>query len=592
MVNETIITYDGETIGTLEEGQAAVIQTAETEVEHNIVVTTGSCFVTPKRYGAKGDGATDDTAAIQTALDNNSVVYFPDGVYMINAEVSICPKSNQTIMLSENAVLKAITNSSERYSVVKLLGVQNVTIRGGKIEGDKPTHSGTTGEWGMGISISRSDNITVEGMEIFNCWGDSICVGADTDSPLAHNCENIRIYNCVLHDSRRQGISVTGADGMVIRDCEIYNISGTAPEFGIDLEPNHTGDIVHNVVIDSCYIHDTARSCIGTTHQEESKYNNADIIKDIKITNCRLEGKDVAFYNGKNISLTNNSISCILLRTEDIVRVSDCYIEQVFLAAGNGRFNNCTIENDSDYLVVSDMSFYSTRTSELLEFHNCTFITPSSKSRFLQMGALTSYDEGRPPEKLFKFSSCKININGTAFFANRLPAELVMEDCEVTFETAPAYVFDLIQTYPQKVCLRGSKFKWAMQSGQTYGATDIFKFGNYDIYTLEVCDCEFDNALRYLYFSSGGNSGGKIRMFNNVLNTNKTFNSATKFDMVVINDLSSVVTAIPSEYVTETELNDKGYLTAIPSDYVTESELAAKEYLTLATLPRYSGGVS
>ena len=89
MVNETIITYDGETIGTLEEGQAAVIQTAETEVEHNIVVTTGSCFVTPKRYGAKGDGATDDTAAIQTALDNNSVVYFPDGVYMINAEVSI-----------------------------------------------------------------------------------------------------------------------------------------------------------------------------------------------------------------------------------------------------------------------------------------------------------------------------------------------------------------------------------------------------------------------------------------------------------------------------------------------------------------------
>ena len=40
------------------------------------------------------------------------------------------------------------------------------------------------------------------------------------------------------------------------------------------------------------------------------------------------------------------------------------------------------------------------------------------------------------------------------------------------------------------------------------------------------------------------------------------------------------LTEIPSEYVTETELNNKGYLTSIPSEYITESELTAKGYLT------------
>ena len=42
----------------------------------------------------------------------------------------------------------------------------------------------------------------------------------------------------------------------------------------------------------------------------------------------------------------------------------------------------------------------------------------------------------------------------------------------------------------------------------------------------------------------------------------------------------SYLTAVPSEYVTETELNAKGYLTAVPSEYITETELSAKKYLT------------
>lgn len=38
--------------------------------------------------------------------------------------------------------------------------------------------------------------------------------------------------------------------------------------------------------------------------------------------------------------------------------------------------------------------------------------------------------------------------------------------------------------------------------------------------------------------------------------------------------------SIPSEYITQTDLESKGYLTGIPSEYVTETELNEKGYLT------------
>lgn len=40
------------------------------------------------------------------------------------------------------------------------------------------------------------------------------------------------------------------------------------------------------------------------------------------------------------------------------------------------------------------------------------------------------------------------------------------------------------------------------------------------------------------------------------------------------------LTDIPTDYVTESKLNAKGYLTAVPSEYVTETELERKGYLT------------
>lgn len=44
-------------------------------------------------FGAKGDGVTDDTAAIQRAVDetkgSNRLLYFPNGIYLVSNSVGI-----------------------------------------------------------------------------------------------------------------------------------------------------------------------------------------------------------------------------------------------------------------------------------------------------------------------------------------------------------------------------------------------------------------------------------------------------------------------------------------------------------------------
>ena len=147
------------------------------------------------------------------------------------------------------------------------------------IVSDKHTHLGTDGEWGMGLRFAGAVNASVSGLTIKNCWGDCIYVGG--------NSKNVLIERCLLDHGRRQGISVTKADGVTIRNCKISNVSGTNPQYAIDLEPN-ANDTVDHVLIENVEVVNCEGGLLATkaTRDTETK-----MIGDVQIKNCKVSAQ-------------------------------------------------------------------------------------------------------------------------------------------------------------------------------------------------------------------------------------------------------------------------------------------------------------
>ena len=66
------------------------------------ITKQSALFANVKEYGAKGDGTTDDTSAIKTAIASGLDLYFPKGTYKITQAVSLgCP------LMADSAILVA-----------------------------------------------------------------------------------------------------------------------------------------------------------------------------------------------------------------------------------------------------------------------------------------------------------------------------------------------------------------------------------------------------------------------------------------------------------------------------------------------------
>ncbi|WP_050690586.1 right-handed parallel beta-helix repeat-containing protein [Priestia megaterium] len=268
-------------------------------------------------FGAKGNGVADDTTAIQAAINsipNGGKIYIPNGTYMINAVTGIKPKSKQTITLSQNAKLKVIPNNSGSYRIFDIVYVSDVTIEGGYLEGDKDTHLEATGESGHGIVIgSQASNTVLRDIQISQMWGDGIYMGG------AYASTNSKIYNVVCDQNRRQGLSITYADGVVVRDSSFINTSGTLPEAGIDIEPN-TNNYTKNIVLDNvkCIGNRSGLQILGISEKTSkinvinSEFNNnrdygvsITHATDVTLRGCTMSGN----RNGLMMARDNNNIS-------------------------------------------------------------------------------------------------------------------------------------------------------------------------------------------------------------------------------------------------------------------------------------------
>ena len=519
--NEVLEHINGASVMTLTTEEYEALE--ETNANTLYMLTDGEdVFITPQMFGAKGDGVTDDTAAIQSALDASSYVYIPDGIYIINAtyegngdsaECGIRPRNNQVIELSTNAILKTKDNRTGCYNIINIIGVDNVKIRGGKVQGVKTEPTRVEPAYGVafgyGVNIVAANNILIENMEIYDNWGDSILIGHNNGV----NSNNIRIEKCILHDSRRQGISIIGAENVTIRDCEIYNISGTMPQSGIDIEP--AIGTIKNIVIDACHIHDCAnQSIIISTDRNDAQ--------TIKVGSCKLDNVQILGRLGRDVIFNNNTISRVVLSLGHVI-ITNSEIGAVLSTAGNGSFYNCHFTGLESVAVSRaspiciDLDNYPNDIVEYLYFDNCNFDIGSDVEYLLFCASIDSFIDNKFPVETVKFNSCHIKLN-TQYFSNNPPIEnLILDGCEIIYANKPYSVFSQnyngVSLIIKNTNIHSDKIDYliSLLSGNEHN--------------IELYNNNFPEFKNFVFCNSGVT--GEVRMLNNTMSNTKIIGDGT-----------------------------------------------------------------
>lgn len=203
--------------------------------------------------------------------------------------------SNTDVII--NGVIKLHPNDLTSYSIISLQKAENVSIHGkGVVVGDKNSHLGKDGEWGMCILLKEVDNISIKDIRIRDAWGDCIYVG--------YGSKSVTIKNCILDNGRRQGISVIAGTKVNVEDCIISNVYGTLPEAAIDVEPN-AGDTVSYVKIQNVDV----RDCQYGFHIY-SGIGNSSHIGRVDYSSCRIStrgGDPMVFYNVDTVNVSRCS---------------------------------------------------------------------------------------------------------------------------------------------------------------------------------------------------------------------------------------------------------------------------------------------
>ena len=303
--------------------------------------------VNVKYFGAKGNGVTDDTHAIQTVIyraAGKKKVIIPVGNYMIDGTKSIMIPSNSYIEWEKGATFKCIPNSKTAYRIINVLGkvneqVSNILLLNPTIIGDRNLHKGTKGEHGHGMVIGIAKNIKIENPTISDCWGDGLAI---------YGAENVEINNLFSDNNRRQGLTITSGKNIIIRNPICSNMNGTAPESGIDIEPNYKTDHLERIrVINPITKNNKGAGITLGCKQFLNATKEVTIIVENHIDSFSAQGYQVAslgtgtygkitgYFKNINGKYINNQQNGIIIRAYSAVNTPKVIIENPFIENPN-----------------------------------------------------------------------------------------------------------------------------------------------------------------------------------------------------------------------------------------------------------------
>ena len=178
--------------------------------------------VSVKDFGAVGNGITDDTAAIQAAMNASYSVYFPSGTYLVTTQ--LVPTHAVDLIGAGREATKINLNVND-FGIKTTVSGRTVAIR------DMSLFGNTSLTNNAGVSLFDNGNRALERLAVYNF--------------------------------AQIGVQIVQSVNPIIRDVQLYNCSPSQSYPAIDINPGSTNTV--NGVIENIYIYGCSRGIRLTT---------------------------------------------------------------------------------------------------------------------------------------------------------------------------------------------------------------------------------------------------------------------------------------------------------------------------------------
>ncbi|MGC1186725.1 MAG: glycosyl hydrolase family 28 protein, partial [Candidatus Acidiferrales bacterium] len=273
-------------------------------------------------FGAKGDGATLDTAAVQAAIDactrdQGGTVLVPAGVFAIG---TVELKSNVTLHLANSAKLLGTADGKQYHHVDAI-----------PLSGDS-----TLGDGNVGLIFAvKADNVTIEGHGTIDGQGAQFHsavrgtlppagIGGDNRPYhlLFYQCKNLTLRDIFLNDSAYHSVRIIQSTFVNIDGLRIYNrVNGNNDGFHfISCQHVHVSNCTVQSQDDACALFGscqfiTITNCSFSTRWSVFRFGGGEA-ENITISNCLIYetyGCPIKMRCGPNSRFENISFSNLVM---------------------------------------------------------------------------------------------------------------------------------------------------------------------------------------------------------------------------------------------------------------------------------------
>ena len=296
-------------------------------------------------FDAIGDGVTDDTAAIQAAIDaGGDTVYFPAGNYLCSTAITLPSPVNlrgesqhaSRIIFSLNGFILDASAVSARFNSMRVENLAILSDTLGLYTGFD--YTGKVSSAGQAPYLTF-ENVLFCGSEVSGATSKEWKIGADLNEGTQARFINVTWQGKESSatdefDTATIGLLITATTGVMMQGCQIFRM-----KYGIKLTGQSEGMFINNCTIVACYV-----GIWGTGLVDPS---NEQVITNSHISASYI-GIDIEALAGGPINQCVISGCFILMRPASEIITGQTEYYGIRIASDFGGIANNVIQVNSD----------------------------------------------------------------------------------------------------------------------------------------------------------------------------------------------------------------------------------------------------